>query len=75
MKKIIHTTRYGNDDADCSCDYYEVILSREDGTEIRRFGDYYHDKGREKAEGFIDGLKLVYPALEVEYRTVSDYEI
>ena len=26
-----------------------------DGEQIAEFGDYYHDKGSEKAEGFIAG--------------------
>lgn len=38
-------------------DYYDVeIVLESTGEVIAQFGDHYHDKGLEKAEGFIEGV-------------------
>lgn len=36
-------------------DYYCVGLYGDDKQLIQGYGDYYHDKGQEKLEGFING--------------------
>ena len=38
-----------------SCSEYEFVTVEYDGETLRTYGDYYHDKGCEKAESFIDG--------------------
>jgi len=66
---------YSKDDPDCSGDYYEVWI-KDGGKIIQKYGDYYHDKGAEKASAFIDGLSHVtgvrYP---VKYKHIADLEV
>jgi hypothetical protein len=52
-------TYYPKSDEDFDGDYVSVALFDENGKEIVSYGDYYHDKGDEKMEGFIDGLKYI----------------
>lgn len=55
---LIKRTRYFTDDPECDADYAAVEVWLEDEgqmTRVREYGDYYHDKGDEKADGFIDG--------------------
>lgn len=68
MKKSKYTAiyHYGNDDTDFSGDYYCIEFFDEEGTEVAYFGDYYHDKGNYKLEGFIKGI---------EYATKSKVEL
>lgn len=71
--KII--THFYNDDPDCSGDYASVTVELE-GMVIANYGDYYHDKGEEKAEGFIDGVRYMNnrhnEPTQVEYESVAD---
>lgn len=50
MKAIIrlHVPRIGAD-----YEWASVVIY---GNEYARFGDYYHDKGAQKAEGFVRGF-------------------
>jgi hypothetical protein len=73
-KVITRITRYGEDDIDCGSDYYEIIIKSGPKT-LATFGDYYHDKGWEKSEGFIQGLRVCYPELKVVEREVADYPL
>jgi hypothetical protein len=74
MMTITRITRYGTDDPECNGDYYEVILKH--GRKILgHFGDYYHDKGWEKADGFIAGMKVFEPNLRVVTKDVADYDV
>ena len=58
MRNIKVITWYAEDDVDCTGDYYSISLVDVDtGNEIQVYGDSYHDKGKEKIEGFLDGLK------------------
>lgn len=68
---ITRITRYCEDDPEFEGDYTEVILKRGD-TEIARFGDSYHDRGFEKSEGFIQGLRFIHEVDVVEAE-VADY--
>ncbi len=55
-------------------DYTEVSIEIQ-GKEIIRYGDSYHDSGRERAAGFMDAFKLLYTGkYEVEYVNVADAE-
>lgn len=38
-----------------SGDYSRIEIYRDDVL-VQEYGDQYHDKGREKAEGFFDGI-------------------
>lgn len=74
MKSITVTTHYGTDDPECECDYYEIVVTS-GRKKIAHFGDWYHDKGADKLAGFIQGLRLIYPDLEVKTRDVADYKV
>ena len=56
------TTHYPKSDKNKDGDYYDVTV---DATVLEQqyhweYGDSYHDKGREKAEGVVDALKTIY---------------
>ena len=55
--KFIVTTHYSEDDTDFGGDYLSIDINLDDGTPIASYGDCYHDKGEEKADAFIDGVK------------------
>lgn len=57
---ITRVMHYAEDDPKCWGDYYSVTLKDGLGEIIAHFGDSYHDRGREKAEGFIMGLEYGY---------------
>ena len=51
-----------------------------DGKLVRTFGDFYHDKGRERAEAFVEGLRYFtenlcecQSAITIERTEVADY--
>lgn len=67
------TTHYREDDDEFVGDYWHVSIQF-DGVEVTRYGDHYDDKGLDKAEGFVEALKLVDPTLTVEYKDVADAE-
>jgi hypothetical protein len=48
---------YAEEDVDFSGDYegVEVLIGEKS---VRKYEDYYHDKGAVKAEAFVDGLKF-----------------
>jgi hypothetical protein len=52
--KELHGYYEGDEENDCGGDYdaIEVII---DGETVAEYGDHYHDKGFEKAEGFVEG--------------------
>jgi len=52
-------------------DYYGVRVYIE-GELKRTYGDYYHDKGREKANAFVEGYAM---ALGVEAEIESTHEL
>lgn len=62
--KIIQIENYDEDDTDCTGDYLSVslLILFPDGRKINmQFGDYYHDKGLEKAEAVVESYRLQYP--------------
>ena len=52
-------------------DYVEISIEV-DGIETIRYGDWYHDKGKEKAEGYIDGLRYSNSNVFVERIKIAD---
>ena len=77
LKKVIH---YAESDPECISDYYSIDLMR-DGKIIEHFGDWYHDKGDAKCEGFIKGVEYLLGGtesnieLEVEEERVADGKV
>lgn len=58
---------YCADDPNCKGDYaYVIIKDASDGEELARYGDHYHDKGLEKAGGFIDALRWAFGTVSVK---------
>jgi len=53
MNEFIIYYVYPNED-ELDGDYWEIELEL-NGEIIAKYGDYYHDKGSEKAKGFIKG--------------------
>lgn len=53
-------------------DYHYVTIEKEDGEIIKRYEDHYHDKGSDKASGFLDGLSYIVPNLKVKYVMIDD---
>lgn len=68
--KITQIMHYQKEDTGCGGDYYDIELQDSEGKVIATFGDYYHDKGEEKAEGFILGVEC---ALGVTVNLVKKY--
>ena len=65
--KEIHGYYEGEEVNDCGGDYdgVEVII---DDVVVAEYGDYYHDKGAEKAEGFVEGYLFALKKIcEIEY--------
>ena len=54
--KITQVIHYAEDDLNFGGDYYSVTLEDSLGRLIAHFGDSYHDRGIERAEGFIAGV-------------------
>lgn len=69
--KVIIRMHFLKDDKSCGGDYndVEVIV---DGKLAVQYGDHYHDKGTEKAEGFVDGLIFAGLNPEVKDERVAD---
>ena len=71
------TTHYPQSDKEMDGDYYDVGIDFHRGNDVfyQEYGDSYLDKGREKAEGFVDALKCLYghklPVLKIQ---VADRE-
>jgi hypothetical protein len=58
MKKWKVILLHDIEDEDCSGDYCGVEIYQ-DKNLIQTYGDYYHDKGYEKMEGFFDALSWI----------------
>lgn len=52
-------------------DYESVSIESEQGEVLKSYGDYYHDKGDEKVQGFLDGLSFGLGAIDVEVKYIS----
>lgn len=73
MRKIEVVTHYFEDDPNFYGDYAFITIE-EDGKVVKTFGDYYHDKGKEKAEGFIAGLEYSGVEFDITYKKIADNE-
>jgi len=51
-------THYEIDDVKFNRDYTSIDIEI-DGKEMIEYGDFYHDRGQEKAEGFLDCLDIL----------------
>ena len=59
-------------DVNCEEDY-EYVTVEINCVEVQRYGDGYHDKGLEHAEGFTDGIEHILSKLEMHH--MVDYNI
>lgn len=57
MRTIKVITHFPTDDPECDGDYYDVEVFDQCGTRIVAYGDGYHDRGEEKVDGLIAGLR------------------
>ena len=65
-------THFFEDDEDQSGDYAGVDLYINDKM-VKSFGDYYHDKGLEKAEAWVDCIRwIIDDDIKVERENISD---
>ena len=48
---------YSTDDPEFQNEYHSVEIFV-DGKKVREYGDWYHDKGKEKASAFLEGFEL-----------------
>jgi hypothetical protein len=71
--KVKIVTHYAKDDPECSSDYYDVEVFVDNKVAIT-YGDYYHDKGDEAADAFVEGLKFVLGKknVKVSFSQVAD---
>lgn len=73
------TTHFPKSDKDMYGDYYDVTINAYINGKMysAQYGDSYHDKGWEKAEGFVDALKMLYgpkfPVLKLRSADREDY--
>lgn len=66
-------THYSTDDPECYGDYHSIdLVDSVSGRVIQSYGDYYHDKGSEKVEGFLDGLRFLGVSVKVTREDVAD---
>jgi len=56
IELILH---HASTDTECDGDYIDVEIKL-DGETVQEYGDSYHDDGRERAEGWIDGFRYAY---------------
>jgi len=54
-------TYYHPDDKEFMGDYHSIEILDSTGVVVMNYGDHYHDKGSERAQGFIEGILWVYP--------------
>lgn len=71
-------THYAEEDEDCDGDYYSIeVFDVITGERVQHFGDYYHDKGRDKSEVFIETINWIrkrcdLPDVEIEDERIAD---
>jgi len=73
IKKIDVIQHYLIDDKDCIGDYCSVEIRINDEI-IIEYGDYYFDRGKERADGFLDALEHLGCKIEPSYDNIPDYE-
>ncbi len=73
------TVHYPKSDKEMDGDYYDVTIDLTLGKlhYQQTYGDYYHEKGTEKVQGFVDALKLIYgskfPIIRADVADRRDY--
>ena len=73
MKKFTVVTHYGKNDEGCRRDYWDIEVLDENGRLVIDFGDCYHDRGKERLEGFLQGVQWATNCeLEITYKDVAD---
>lgn len=71
--KLTVVTHYCKDDPNFDSDYSDIEILDTEGNQIAIYGDYYHDKGLEKIDGFIDGIRWATgKAIDVDEKCVAD---
>jgi hypothetical protein len=72
VTQVVH---YAEDDREYQRDYFAITLKDGLGMEIARFGDAYHDRGMEKAAGFIMGAEWGFGRkIKITRENVADGE-
>lgn len=75
ITKLIITTHYFEDDKEFMSDYTSIDIKDQDGNLLVEYGDYYHDKGQERSEAFIEAAEiLLEKKIEIENRKIADWE-
>jgi hypothetical protein len=73
--KLTVITHYLEDDPECYGDYDHITIEDESGDQITSFGDYYHDKGDDKVDAFIEGVEwALKTTIERENVRIADVE-
>jgi hypothetical protein len=73
MIDITILTHFDVEDEECGGDYFDVEVLDSNRKVLASYGDYYHDKGEDKAEGFVEGLKAASKEpVNVIYKSVAD---
>ncbi len=67
-------THYPQNDPNCDSDYSSIEILDSTGRVLQAYGDYYHDKGVEKVEGFLDALRVFDMLDTVTREDVADAE-
>lgn len=79
IRGVTVTIHYPKSDKEMWGDYYGVTIDIACGDKRfhMAYGDSYHDKGLEKAKGFVDALKTLYgdkiPFLELRAADIDDF--
>lgn len=68
--QIVVTTHYSPNDI--GGDYRKVTI-KINGCQVRTFGDYYHDKGDQKASAYLSALDDFDIGYDVTYEDKDDY--
>ena len=73
-KRLIVITHYFKCDKEFLSDYASIDICLPNGELVASWGDNYHDRGQEKAEGFVQGFYWPDTKPEIEYQDVADAE-
>ena len=69
-----YLTHFDKDDEDFGGDYASVSIFV-NGKEVITYGDHYHEKGRERAEAFIEGLEYALDVkAKITQEKIADWE-
>jgi hypothetical protein len=75
FKEVVH---YSASDTDFCGDFRRIEIFKDDEL-VAEYGDHYHDKGRDKAEGLFDGIMILLGGTDdgkwsYDYIEVADEE-